>query len=148
MTAGRFRCYRAGMQLGSWEIGRALGIPIRVHASWFLVFFLVTSSLASGFLPANLPGLSEERYWGMGAVAAVLLFVVLRVLPDESSADVARQRGAALLLAAPMPLVDKLFEGGKIITDAHNRAALDLAHAQSVYRHSVIGFTPPELLVN
>ena len=52
------------------------------------------------------------------------------------------------MLAAPMPLVDKLFEGGKIITDAHNRAALDLAHAQSVYRHSVIGFTPPELLVN
>ncbi|ULA64178.1 MAG: Zinc metalloprotease [Nitrospira sp.] len=62
------------MQLGSWEIGRALGIPIRVHASWFLVFFLVTSSLASGYLPASLPGLSEERYWAMGAVAAVLLF--------------------------------------------------------------------------
>lgn len=62
------------MQLGSWEIGRALGIPIRVHASWFLVFFLVTSSLASGYLPANLPGLSEERYWAMGAVAAILLF--------------------------------------------------------------------------
>lgn len=62
------------MQLGSWEIGRALGIPIRVHASWFLVFFLVTSSLASGYLPASLPGLSEERYWAMGGVAAVLLF--------------------------------------------------------------------------
>jgi len=30
-------------------------------------------------------------------------FGMLRVLPDESSADVARQRGAALLLAAPMP---------------------------------------------
>ncbi|SPP63767.1 site-2 protease family protein [Nitrospira lenta] len=62
------------MQFGSWEIGRALGIPIRVHVSWFLVFFLVTSSLASGYLPANLPGLSEERYWAMGAVAALLLF--------------------------------------------------------------------------
>ena len=63
------------MQLPSWEIGRALGIPIRIHASWFLVFFFVTSSLASGFLPANLPGLSEERYWAMGAVSAVLLFL-------------------------------------------------------------------------
>jgi hypothetical protein len=30
-------------------------------------------------------------------------FGMLRVLPDESSADVARQRGAALLLAAPTP---------------------------------------------
>ncbi|MEQ1654705.1 MAG: site-2 protease family protein [Nitrospira sp.] len=74
LTARGVHCYGAGMQLGSWEIGRALGIPIRVHASWFLVFFLVTSSLASGYLPANLPGLSEERYWAMGAVAAVLLF--------------------------------------------------------------------------
>lgn len=62
------------MRLPSWEIGRALGIPIRVHASWFLVFLLVTWSLSTGYLPDNLPGLSPERYWAMGAVAAVLLF--------------------------------------------------------------------------
>jgi Zn-dependent protease/predicted transcriptional regulator len=59
----------------AWEIGRALGIPIRVHPSWFLVFFFVTWSLATGYLPEALPGLSDFRYWGMGAVAAVLLFV-------------------------------------------------------------------------
>ena len=58
-----------------WEIGRALGIPIRVHASWFFIFFFVTWSLATGYLPDELPGLSGSRYWGMGAVAAVLLFV-------------------------------------------------------------------------
>lgn len=62
------------MHLPSWEIGRALGIPIRVHASWFLVFLLVTWSLSTGYLPDSLPGLSPERYWAMGAVAAVLLF--------------------------------------------------------------------------
>lgn len=62
------------MHLPSWEIGRALGIPIRVHASWFLVFLLVTWSLSTEYLPDNLPGLSPERYWAMGAVAAVLLF--------------------------------------------------------------------------
>jgi Zn-dependent protease/CBS domain-containing protein len=59
----------------AWEIGRALGIPIRVHPSWFLVFFFVTWSLATGYLPDALPGLSDSRYWGMGAIAAVLLFV-------------------------------------------------------------------------
>lgn len=58
----------------AWEIGRVLGIPIRVHASWFLVFLFVTWSLATGYLPDALPGLSDFRYWGMGAVAAVLLF--------------------------------------------------------------------------
>lgn len=62
------------MHMPSWEIGRALGIPIRVHASWFLVFLLATWSLSTGYLPDSLPGLSPERYWAMGAVAAVLLF--------------------------------------------------------------------------
>ncbi|MBK9307700.1 MAG: site-2 protease family protein [Nitrospira sp.] len=62
------------MRLPSWEIGRALGIPIRVHASWFLIFLLVTWSLSTEYLPDSLPGLSPERYWTMGAVAAVLLF--------------------------------------------------------------------------
>lgn len=59
----------------SWEIGRALGIPIRVHASWFLIFLLVTWSLSTGYLPENLPGLSPERYWGMGGITAVLMFL-------------------------------------------------------------------------
>ncbi len=63
------------MQWPSWEIGRALGIPIRVHASWFLVFLFVTSTLATGYLPESLPGLSAERYWAMAGIAAVLLFV-------------------------------------------------------------------------
>lgn len=63
------------MRWPSWEIGRALGIPIRVHASWFLVFFFVTSTLATGYLPDALPGLTVERYWAMAGIAAVLLFV-------------------------------------------------------------------------
>ncbi|TKB63914.1 MAG: CBS domain-containing protein [Nitrospira sp.] len=63
------------MQVPSWEIGRALGIPIRVHASWFVVFLLVTWSLSTGYLPDNLPGLTPERYWAMGGLAAILLFV-------------------------------------------------------------------------
>ena len=63
------------MQWPSWEIGRALGIPIRVHGSWFLVFLLVTWSLATGYLPEGLPGLSPTRYWTMGGIAALLLFL-------------------------------------------------------------------------
>jgi Zn-dependent protease len=63
------------MRWPSWEIGRALGIPIRVHASWFLVFFLVTWTLSTGYLPEGLPGLSPTRYWAMGGTAALLLFL-------------------------------------------------------------------------
>ncbi|MGZ8423080.1 MAG: site-2 protease family protein [Nitrospira sp.] len=62
------------MQGPAWQIGRVFGIPIYVHASWLFVFFFVTWSLATGYLPDMLPGLSEPRYWGMGSVAALLLF--------------------------------------------------------------------------
>src|SRR5687767_6134254 len=63
------------MQGPDWQIGRILGIPIRVHASWLFVFSFVTWTLATGYLPDQLPGLSSLRYWAMGAIAAVLLFV-------------------------------------------------------------------------
>ncbi|MBX3236356.1 MAG: site-2 protease family protein [Nitrospiraceae bacterium] len=62
------------MQGPDWEIGKVFGIPIRVHASWLLVFTFVTWSLATGYLPDMLPGLSQPRYWAMGGVAAILLF--------------------------------------------------------------------------
>lgn len=68
-------CYGGRMTLSNWKIGRALGIPIHVHASWFVVFFFVTWSLATGYLPETLPGLSALRYWGMGGIAALLLFL-------------------------------------------------------------------------
>ena len=68
-------CYGERMALPNWKIGRALGIPIHLHASWFAVFFFVTWSLATGYLPETLPGLSIPRYWGMGGIAALLLFL-------------------------------------------------------------------------
>ena len=68
-------CYGECMALPNWKIGRVLGIPIHVHASWFVVFFFVTWSLATGYLPDTLPDLPAPRYWGMGSVAAILLFL-------------------------------------------------------------------------
>ena len=68
-------CYGSHMLMPNWRIGRALGIPIHVHASWFVVFFFVTWSMATGYLPETLPGLSAPRYWGMGGIAALLLFL-------------------------------------------------------------------------
>jgi len=50
-----------------------------VHASWFLVFFFVTWSMATGYLPETLPGLSMPRYWGMGGIATLLLFLSVLV---------------------------------------------------------------------
>lgn len=52
------------------------------------------------------------------------------------------------MLAAPLPLNRALFDGGKVITDARNQGALDLAHTARVYRRTILGFTPPEFLLN
>lgn len=75
LTLGISRWYRHNMSMPDWEIGRPLGIPVRVHASWLLVFAFMSWTLATGYLPETLPGLSGERYWGMAAVAALLLFL-------------------------------------------------------------------------
>ena len=61
------------MQGTDWKIGRVFGIPIHACLVALRLFF-VTWSLATGYLPDVLPGLSEPRYWAMGGVAALLLF--------------------------------------------------------------------------
>jgi Zn-dependent protease len=59
----------------NWQIGLVFGIPIKVHPSWFFVFLFVTWTLATGYLPVALPGLTGPRYWVLGAIASVLMFV-------------------------------------------------------------------------
>ncbi len=63
-------------------LGHAFGIPIGVDYSWFLVFALVTWTLATGYFPAEFRGWSPALYWVTGAVTALLFFasVVLHEL--------------------------------------------------------------------
>lgn len=57
------------------SLGRILGIPIGLDYSWFLIFILVTWTLAVGFYPAELTNLPVAQYWILGAITAVMLFV-------------------------------------------------------------------------
>ncbi len=50
------------------------GIPVWLHFSWFLVFGLVTWSLASGYFPEEYPGWAGATYWLVGALTAVAFF--------------------------------------------------------------------------
>ena len=59
---------------GSLSLGKILGIPIRIHASWFLIAILVTWTLAAGYFPQENPGWTPETYWVVGAIASLLLF--------------------------------------------------------------------------
>ncbi|MBC7076736.1 MAG: site-2 protease family protein [Synergistales bacterium] len=56
------------------RLGRILGIPVGLHTSWFLVFGLVTWSLAAGYFPVEYPALPVVAYWMLGAVTSLLFF--------------------------------------------------------------------------
>jgi Zn-dependent protease len=52
-----------------------MGIPIGLDYSWFIVFALLTWSLASSYYPAEFKNWPPLLYWFMGAVTAIMLFV-------------------------------------------------------------------------
>ncbi len=56
-------------------LGRILGIPIGLDYSWFLIFGLITWTLAVGYFPAEFKGWPPSEYWLVGAVTACLFFV-------------------------------------------------------------------------
>lgn len=59
---------------GNIKLARIWGIPIGLNVSWFLVFGLVTWSLASGYFPQEYPDLSPGVYWLLGGLTSVLFF--------------------------------------------------------------------------
>lgn len=66
------------------------------------------------------------------------------------SIDVPEKHAAVLwdMLAAPRPVDARLLAGGKVIHDAWNAAALELAASQSGFRKGVLESAPPQLLIN
>lgn len=77
---------------GSWRIARIMGIDIRVDASWFIIFFLVTVSFVTefgvaasprGFRGGSLNLLNSPTPLALGILASLLLFA--SVLAHELS---------------------------------------------------------------
>jgi Zn-dependent protease/predicted transcriptional regulator len=59
----------------SLQIGTLKKIPIRLHFTLIIVFFLISWTLATGFMPRYYPSLNDSQYWIMGIVGAVILFI-------------------------------------------------------------------------
>ncbi|HEY4482079.1 MAG TPA: site-2 protease family protein [Candidatus Brocadiaceae bacterium] len=59
---------------GSWKVATIMGIPLRVHFSWFIIFGLITWSLSTHYFPKAAPDLPVAAYWIKGTLAALLLF--------------------------------------------------------------------------
>lgn len=58
----------------SIRLGRLIGIPINIDASWFIIFALIVYTLAQFYFPVMRPDLSPSMYWLGGIIAALLLF--------------------------------------------------------------------------
>lgn len=54
-------------------LGRIFGIPLYLHVSWFIIFLLITLSLATQFKYMH-PGWTTEQHWLLGIVTSVLFF--------------------------------------------------------------------------
>ena len=59
---------------GSFSLGKIFGIQVRLHFSWFIIFFLVTVLLGWEVFPIYYPGWSHLLYWTIGIIASLLLF--------------------------------------------------------------------------
>ena len=70
------------MNRSTISLGRILGIPIGVDYSWFLIFALLTWSLATSYFPVEFANWPVAQYWIVGAVTVIFMFgsVVLHEL--------------------------------------------------------------------
>ncbi|MBD0299626.1 MAG: site-2 protease family protein, partial [Nitrososphaera sp.] len=59
----------------SFQIARVRGIPVRLHFTLIIVFFLIAWTLSSSFMPQYFPNLTTVQYWIMGATGAIILFI-------------------------------------------------------------------------
>lgn len=83
------------LQYGSLKIISVMGIPIRVHFSWLIIFGLITWSLSTFYFPRAAPALPGLSYWISGFTAALLLFISV-ALHELSHSFVAIRYGQSI----------------------------------------------------
>jgi Zn-dependent protease/predicted transcriptional regulator len=55
------------------RLGRVFGIPIYLHASWAIIFLLITYTIAKQFTSQH-PGWSPTEHWTLGIITSILFF--------------------------------------------------------------------------
>ena len=70
---------KSNMNRSSISLGRILGIPIGLDYSWFLIFALLTWSLATSYFPVEFKNWPLAQYWIVGAATVILMFVSVLV---------------------------------------------------------------------
>lgn len=76
----------------SIKIGTIQGINIKLNYSWFIIFVLITWSLANGYLPSQYPDKSSNFYWFIGGASALLLYISI-LIHELAHSTIAIKRG-------------------------------------------------------
>ena len=56
-------------------LGKIIGIPVGLDYTWFLIFVLLTWSLAVNYFPHEFKQWPAAEYWIIGAITSIMLFV-------------------------------------------------------------------------
>jgi Zn-dependent protease len=78
------------MLRGGIPIGKAFGIQLRLHYSWFFIFALVTWILAAAYFPTTYPNWSMSARIAAGLITSILFFA--SVLVHELMHSIVSQR--------------------------------------------------------
>src|SRR5712692_3308562 len=89
----------------SLNIGRIIGIPVRIHYTLWFVLLLIAWSLAEGYMPQHYPTLDRTTDWAIGIVSAIILFVSV-FLHELSHSYIAKRNGL------PITRITLFFFGG------------------------------------
>jgi Zn-dependent protease len=89
----------------SINLGKIMGIPIRIHYTLWIVFILIAWSLAYDYMPHQYPGLSTVTYWIIGIASAIILFASV-LIHELSHSYVAVKNGL------PIARITLFFFGG------------------------------------
>ena len=61
----------------SFNLGKIMGIPIGIHYSWLIIFFLITATFGQYFFPWLYPDWSTPVYWIVALCTSFLFFASL-----------------------------------------------------------------------
>jgi Zn-dependent protease/CBS domain-containing protein len=89
----------------SLNVGRIIGIPVRIHYTLWFVLLLIAWSLAEGYMPQHYPTLDRTTDWAIGIVSAIILFVSV-FLHELSHSYIAKKNGL------PITRITLFFFGG------------------------------------
>jgi Zn-dependent protease len=114
----------------SLQVAKIKGIPIRLHFTLVIVFFLIAWALAAMLMPEIYPGLNISVYWIMGIIGAIILLVSV-LLHELAHSIVALRYGLKV-----REIILFIFGGVSVIEDQDEEASKDF---RKEFKIAVVG---------